>query len=69
VDAVLNDGAEGLKLFTGSFAEPRSIVVMPLDVVRAAAEAAHRRGAVRDRASFEQPGRARRDSARPTPAA
>ena len=44
VDAVIGDGAEGIKLFTGSFATPRSIVVMPVDIVRAATETAHRRG-------------------------
>ena len=44
VDAVSDRGAEGVKLFTGSWATRTSIVVMPLDVVRAAADAAHRRG-------------------------
>jgi imidazolonepropionase-like amidohydrolase len=44
VEAALERGADGIKLFTGSFASPRSIVVMPLAYVRAAAEAAHRRG-------------------------
>jgi len=44
VEAVAARGAEGIKLFTGSWASPRSIVVMPLEVVRAAVEAAHRRG-------------------------
>ena len=44
VDAVLDDGADGIKLFTGSWATQRSIVVMPLDLVRAATETAHRRG-------------------------
>lgn len=37
-------GADALKLFTGSWADPRTIVVMPVEVVRAAVEAAHRRG-------------------------
>ena len=44
VDAVATRGAEGVKLFTGSWASRTSIVVMPLDVVRAAVDAAHRRG-------------------------
>ena len=39
-----NPGIDGVKLFTGSWATRESIVVMPTDVVRAAAEAAHRRG-------------------------
>jgi len=37
-------GIDGLKLFTGSWATRTSIVVMPTPVVRAAVEAAHRRG-------------------------
>jgi imidazolonepropionase-like amidohydrolase len=37
-------GIEAVKLFTGSWASRESIVVMPVDVVRAAVEAAHRRG-------------------------
>jgi imidazolonepropionase-like amidohydrolase len=44
VDVVVDRGAEGVKLFTGSWASRTSIVVMPLDVVKAAADAAHRRG-------------------------
>jgi imidazolonepropionase-like amidohydrolase len=44
VDAVLDRGADGIKLFTGSWATERSIVVMPVDLVRAATETAHRRG-------------------------
>ena len=44
VDAVLDRGADGIKLFTGSWATERSIVVMPVDFVRAATETAHRRG-------------------------
>jgi imidazolonepropionase-like amidohydrolase len=39
-----NPGVDGVKLFTGSWATPQSIVVMPTEVVRAATEAAHRRG-------------------------
>src|SRR4030095_13634088 len=44
VDVVVDRGVEGVKLFTGSWASRTSIVVMPLDVVRAAVDAAHRRG-------------------------
>ncbi len=44
VDTALDRGAEGIKLFTGSWATPRSIVVMPVELVRVATEAAHRRG-------------------------
>ena len=43
-EATLDRGAEGIKLFTGSSAAPRSIVVMPVELVRAATEVAHRRG-------------------------
>lgn len=44
VEATLDRGAEGIKLFTGSSVAPRSIVVMPIELVRAATEVAHRRG-------------------------
>jgi len=44
VDTALDRGAEGIKLFTGSWATPRSIVVMPVELVRVATDAAHRRG-------------------------
>lgn len=44
VDVVLDRGADGIKLFTGSWATRTSIVVMPLDLVRAATDTAHRRG-------------------------
>jgi imidazolonepropionase-like amidohydrolase len=44
VDSVLDGGADGVKLFTGSLATPRSIIVMPVDVIRAATDAAHARG-------------------------
>jgi imidazolonepropionase-like amidohydrolase len=45
VDRLLQDaGVDGVKLFTGSWATRQSIIVMPADVVRAAVEAAHRRG-------------------------
>ena len=43
-DGALDGGADLVKLFTGSWARPDAIVVMPLDVVRAATAAAHRRG-------------------------
>jgi imidazolonepropionase-like amidohydrolase len=43
-EATLDRGAEGIKLFTGSSAAPRTIVVMPIELVRAATEVAHRRG-------------------------
>jgi imidazolonepropionase-like amidohydrolase len=39
-----NPGVDAVKLFTGSWATRESIIVMPVDVVRAAVEAAHRRG-------------------------
>jgi imidazolonepropionase-like amidohydrolase len=44
VEATLDRGAEGIKLFTGSSAAPTTIVVMPVELVRAATEVAHRRG-------------------------
>jgi imidazolonepropionase-like amidohydrolase len=44
VPQVVDAGADAVKLFTGSFAERGVIVVMPVDVVRAAVAAAHRRG-------------------------
>jgi imidazolonepropionase-like amidohydrolase len=44
VNAELDRGADIVKLFTGSWARPDSIVVMPVELVRAATEAAHRRG-------------------------
>ena len=43
VDAELSRGGDIVKLFTGSWATPSSIVVMPVDVVRAAVEVGHRR--------------------------
>ena len=43
VQAMVDAGADAIKLFTGSFAERGKIVVMPVDVVRAAVDAAHRR--------------------------
>ena len=44
VAAMVAAGADAVKLFTGSYAEPNRIVLMPVDVVRAAVDAAHRRG-------------------------
>jgi imidazolonepropionase-like amidohydrolase len=45
VDGLLEErGVDAVKLFTGSWATRQSIVVMPVDVARAAVEAAHRRG-------------------------
>jgi len=39
-----NPGVDAVKLFTGSWATRESIIVMPVDVVRAAVETAHARG-------------------------
>ena len=44
VEGGLASGGDIVKLFTGSWATPSSIVVMPVDVVRAAVEVGHRRG-------------------------
>jgi imidazolonepropionase-like amidohydrolase len=44
VEGELDRGADVLKLFTGSWARPDSIVVMPVDVVRAAVTVGHGRG-------------------------
>jgi len=44
IDAELDRGADVVKLFTGSWARQDSIVVMPVEVVRAAVNAAHARG-------------------------
>ena len=44
VNAVLDQGADGIKLFTGSWASRQSIVMMQTELVRAATDAAHRRG-------------------------
>jgi imidazolonepropionase-like amidohydrolase len=40
----LDAGADAVKLFSGSWASMDSVVVMPVDVVSAAVEAAHQRG-------------------------
>ena len=39
-------GADAVKLFTGSYAERGTIVVMPVPIVRAAVDEAHRRGRI-----------------------
>jgi imidazolonepropionase-like amidohydrolase len=44
VEAVLDGGAEGIKIFSGSWASQTSIVVMRPELVRAVTQAAHRRG-------------------------
>lgn len=44
VTAELDRGGDVVKLFTGSWARRDAIVVMPIDIVRAAVETAHRRG-------------------------
>ncbi|MFT5400392.1 MAG: imidazolonepropionase-like amidohydrolase [Planctomycetota bacterium] len=43
---VLKAGADGIKLFTGSWATPERVVVMQLDYVKAAATVAHQAGAL-----------------------
>jgi len=44
VERELDEGSDVVKLFTGSWARRDAIVVMPVDVVRAAVGVAHRRG-------------------------
>jgi imidazolonepropionase-like amidohydrolase len=44
IATMIGEGADAVKLFTGSYAERNRIVVMPVEIVRAAVEAAHRRG-------------------------
>jgi imidazolonepropionase-like amidohydrolase len=44
VERELDEGSDVVKLFTGSWARRDAIVVMPVDVVRAAVTVAHRRG-------------------------
>lgn len=46
VNETLDSGADLIKLFTGSLVAPDSVVVMRPDIVRAAVEAAHERGAL-----------------------
>jgi imidazolonepropionase-like amidohydrolase len=45
VAETLDGGADGIKLMTGGLASPEDVVVMDTDVVRAAVETAHARGA------------------------
>ena len=44
IDEVLDQGYDAIKLFTASPVRPGFVVVMPVDVVRAATAAAHQRG-------------------------
>jgi len=44
VGARLDQGADAIKLFTGSMASPTQVAVMPLEIVKAATGEAHRRG-------------------------
>jgi imidazolonepropionase-like amidohydrolase len=44
IERELDEGSDVVKLFTGSWARRDAIVVMPVDVVRAAVGVAHRRG-------------------------
>ena len=46
VNGELDGGADLVKLFTGSWAQRDAIVVMPVDIVRAATGAAHRRSKI-----------------------
>ncbi|HXD99563.1 MAG TPA: amidohydrolase family protein [Candidatus Acidoferrum sp.] len=44
VSTMIALGTDAVKLFTGSYAERNRIVIMPVEIVRAAVDAAHRRG-------------------------
>jgi len=46
VTEMIGLGADAIKLFTGSYAERTTIVVMPVPIVRAATDEAHRRGRI-----------------------
>ena len=46
VGLMIGLGADAVKLFTGSYAERGTIVVMPVAIVRAAVDEAHRRGRI-----------------------
>lgn len=46
VDAVLDQGADGIKIFSGSFVSPTETAHMREDVIAAVTEAAHARGAI-----------------------
>ena len=45
VNAVLDAGANGIKIFSGSFQTPTSSIYLPPEIIAAVAEAAHARGA------------------------
>lgn len=45
VNGVLDDGADGVKIFSGSFISPTETVLLPADLIRAITAAAHARGA------------------------
>lgn len=44
VNGFLDAGADGIKIFSGSFKSPTETVLLPPDVIRAITEAAHARG-------------------------
>jgi hypothetical protein len=44
VETEIAAGADIVKLFSGSWATPRTIVLMPIGIARAAVEVGHRRG-------------------------
>ena len=46
VTVMIGLGADAIKLFTGSYAERTKIIVMPVAIVRAATDEAHRRGRI-----------------------
>ncbi|PYM55679.1 MAG: hypothetical protein DMD77_18975 [Candidatus Rokuibacteriota bacterium] len=61
VDWILDlGGIDAIKLFTGSVASRQSIVVMPVEIVRAAVGAAHRRGKLLIRSPCDEGSRAER---------
>jgi imidazolonepropionase-like amidohydrolase len=44
VDALLDAGADGIKIFSGSFITPTETVLLPPEIIRAVTSAAHARG-------------------------
>ena len=44
VSALLDDGADGIKIFSGSFISPAETVLLPPEIIRAVTAAAHARG-------------------------
>ena len=44
IDAVLDAGADGVKIFSGSFITPTETILLPPEVIRAVTAAAHARG-------------------------